>query len=146
MASVNKAIILGTVVRDPENRATSGGNAIAGVTVVTNEKWTNKAGEKQEDAEFHRVTFFGRTAEVAIQYLTKGSQLYIEGKVKTRKYTDSAGIEKYSTDIIGHTLQMIGSKRTEAESNVPTPTTAPGDGFHDDLSSIPFAKVDGRYV
>ena len=152
MASVNKAIILGTVVRDPENRAQSGGNAIAGLTVVTNEKWTNKAGEKQEDSEFHRVTFFGRTAEVAIQYLTKGSQVYIEGKIKTRKYTDSAGIEKYSTDIIGHMLQMIGSKRTEAESApVPTPTTQPnnpsggtatqnagGDDFLDDLNSIPF--------
>ena len=132
MSNLNKAIIVGTVVRDPENRAQSGGNAIAGLTVVTNEKWTDKQGEKHEDSEFHRVTFFGRTAEVAIQYLTKGSQVYIEGKIKTRKYTDGAGIEKYSTDIIGHTMQMIGSKKTESQPE-PAALTA---GFDD--SPIPF--------
>lgn len=144
MASVNKAIILGTVVRDPEARTQSGGNAIAGLTVATNEKWTNKAGEKQEDAEFHRVTFFGRTAEVALQYLTKGSQVYIEGKIKTRKY-DKDGTTMYSTDIIGHTLQMVGSKGTNtdnsqqpaAKNEVPPivgDATATNDGFDD----IPF--------
>jgi len=116
MASVNKAIILGNLGRDPEVKYTAGGDAVCNLAIATTEKWKDKAGEKQEKTEWHRVVLFGRTAEVAGEYLSKGSSVYIEGRLQTKKYTDKDGVEKYSTEIVGDRLQLLGGK-PESDSN-----------------------------
>ena len=108
---VNKVILIGTCGADPETRygANGNGNAITTLRLATNESWTDKAtGEKQERTEWHRVKLFGRTAEIASEYLRKGKSVYIEGRLRTEKYTDKDGIERYSTDVIGDELQLLG--------------------------------------
>jgi single-strand DNA-binding protein len=106
---VNKVILVGTCGADPETRYGANGNAITTLRLATNESWTDKAtGEKQERTEWHRVKLFGRTAEIASEYLRKGKQVYIEGKLRTDKYTDKDGIERYTTDIVGDELQLLG--------------------------------------
>lgn len=110
MAAVNRVIILGNLGKDPETRYTQGGDAVASMSVATTEKWKDKEGVKQEKTEWHRIVLFGRIAEVAGEYLKKGSQCYIEGKLQTRKYTDKEGAEKYVTEIVGERLQLLGSK------------------------------------
>ncbi len=118
MASVNKVIIVGNLGRDPEMRYMPSGDAIANIAVATTVKWKDKTtGEQKEATEWHRISFFGKLAEIAGQYLTKGSQVYVEGKLKTRKYTDKDGVEKYSTEIVGDTMQMLGSRQTAADSS-----------------------------
>ena len=110
-ASVNKTIILGNLVRDPESRAMSNGTSVCNVTVATNRSWKSKdTGEKVEESEFHRVVFFDRLAEIAQQYLAKGNPVYIEGRLKTRKWTDANGVEKYSTEIVAEEMHLLGSK------------------------------------
>ena len=112
MASVNKVIIVGNLGRDPETRYMPSGDAMTNIAVATTDKWKDKAtGEQKEATEWHRVAFFGKLAEIAGQYLKKGSQVYIEGKLRTRKWTDKDGIEKYSTEIIADTMQMLGSRQ-----------------------------------
>ena len=112
MASVNKVIIVGNLGRDPETRYMPSGDAITNVAVATTDKWKDKAtGEQKEATEWHRISFFGKLAEIAGQYLKKGSQVYIEGKLRTRKYTDKDGVEKYSTEIVADTMQMLGSRQ-----------------------------------
>ena len=111
MSSVNKAIILGNLGKDPETRYTQNGDAVTNITVATNEKWKDKNGEKQERTEWHRVVLFGRQAEVAGEYLKKGSSVYLEGKLQTRKYTDREGVEKYSTEIVADRMQLLGGPR-----------------------------------
>ena len=109
MASVNKAIIVGALGRDPESRAMTGGGAVCTISVATSRKWKDKAsGEKREETEWHRITFFDRLAEIAGQYLKKGSPVYVEGRLKTWKYTDKDGVEKYTTEIIATELQLLG--------------------------------------
>jgi single-strand DNA-binding protein len=111
---INKVIIVGSLGADPEIRYTSGGTAIASLRVATNEQWTDKqSGQKQERTEWHRVKLFGRLAEIAGEYLKKGRQVYIEGSLRTDKYTDKDGIERYSTDIIASDLQMLGGGGAE---------------------------------
>lgn len=110
MASVNKAILVGNICKDPEVRYLPSGDAVANVTLATNSKYKNKAGELVEETEFHRISFFGGLAEVAGKYLKKGSQVYVEGRIKTRKYTDKDGAEKYATDIVASEMQMLGAK------------------------------------
>ncbi len=106
---INKVIIVGNLGNDPETRYTAGGTAITTLSVATSESWTDKqSGEKQERTEWHRVKMFGRLAEIAGEYLKKGRQVYIEGSLRTDKYTDKAGVEKYSTDIIANEMQMLG--------------------------------------
>ena len=108
MASVNKVIIVGNLGRDPETRYMPSGDAMTNIAVATTDKWKDKAtGEQKEATEWHRVAFFGKLAEIAGQYLKKGSQVYIEGKLRTRKWTDKDGIEKYSTEIVGDELRML---------------------------------------
>ena len=107
---INKVILIGTLGKDPELRYAQSGSALASVSVATNEAWKDKNGEKQERTEWHRVKFFGRLAEIAGEYLKKGSQVYIEGSLRTEKYTDKAGVEKYSTDIIANEMQMLGGR------------------------------------
>src|SRR3954447_11096523 len=112
MASVNKVIIVGNLGRDPETRYMPSGDAMTSITVATTDTWKDKAtGEKKEQTEWHRISFFGKLAEIAGQYLKKGSQVYIEGSLRTRKYTDKDGVEKYSTEIRADTRQMLGSRQ-----------------------------------
>ncbi|MCX7514023.1 single-stranded DNA-binding protein [Frateuria sp. STR12] len=106
---INKVIIVGNLGADPEVRYTSGGTPVCSLSVATSEQWTDKqSGEKQERTEWHRVKMFGKLAEIAGEYLKKGRQVYIEGSLRTDKYTDKAGVEKYSTDIIANDMQMLG--------------------------------------
>lgn len=116
MASVNKVIIVGNVGKDPETRYAPSGDAICNLTIATSETWKDKAtGEKKESTEWHRVVFFGRLAEIAAQYLRKGSQVYIEGRLQTRKWQDKDGTDRYTTEIRGDEMKMLGSK-PEGES------------------------------
>jgi single-strand DNA-binding protein len=111
MASVNKVILLGNLGRDPETRYTTGGDAVTNLSIATSEQWKDKSGEKQERTEWHRVVLFGRQAEIAGEYLKKGRSVYIEGRLQTRKYTDKDGVEKFSTEIVGDRMQLIGGAR-----------------------------------
>src|SRR5438046_8774455 len=110
MASVNKVILLGNLGRDPETRYTTGGDAVMTLNIATSEQWKDKSGEKQERTEWHRVVLFARLAEIAGEYLKKGRSVYIEGRLQTRKYTDKDGVEKYSTEIVGDRMQLLGSR------------------------------------
>lgn len=111
MASVNKAILVGNLGKDPETRYAPSGDAITNVTVATTDTWKDKAtGEKKEATEWHRVVFFGKLAEIAGQYLKKGSQVYIEGSLRTRKWQDKEGQDRYTTEIRADVLQMLGSR------------------------------------
>ncbi|HMM47790.1 MAG TPA: single-stranded DNA-binding protein [Thiobacillaceae bacterium] len=110
MASVNKVILVGNLGRDPEMRYLPSGEAIANLAIATTDKYKDKSGQLVEQTEWHRVAFFGRTAEVCGQYLKKGSQIYVEGSIRTRKYTDKEGIERYSTEIRGDRMQMLGGR------------------------------------
>lgn len=112
MASVNKVTIIGNLGRDPENRYLPSGEQVASIAVATTENWTDKqSGEKKSLTEWHRISFFGKLAEIAGQYLKKGSQVYVEGRIRTNKYTDRDGVERYQTQIIANTMQMLGSKQ-----------------------------------
>ena len=112
MASVNKVIIVGNLGRDPEMRTFPSGDQVANVTIATTDKWKDKqTGEMKEATEWHRVVFNGRLAEIAGQYLRKGSQVYVEGSLRTRKWTDQNGVEKYSTEIRADQMQMLGSRQ-----------------------------------
>lgn len=112
MASVNKVIIVGNLGRDPENRYLPSGEQVTSISVATTENWTDKqSGEKKSLTEWHRISFFGKLAEIAGQYLKKGSPVYVEGKLRTQKYTDKDGIERYQTNIIASAMQMLGGKQ-----------------------------------
>ncbi len=154
---VNKVILVGNLGADPETRHTGSGTAVTTLSVATSESWTDKqSGEKQERTEWHRVKMFGRLAEIAGEYLRKGRQVYIEGSLRTDKYTDKQGVERYSTDIIANEMQMLGgieggggqrqgsggygggqSRGGDDRSGSPRQSPAPADtGFTDD--EIPF--------
>lgn len=108
---INKVILVGNLGNDPDVRATQSGTQVTTISVATSEQWRDKqTGQQQERTEWHRVKFFGRLAEIAGEYLRKGSQVYIEGSLRTEKYTDKQGIEKYSTDIIANEMQMLGGR------------------------------------
>ncbi|MCE3261985.1 MAG: ssb [Pseudoduganella sp.] len=115
MASVNKVIIVGNLGRDPEIRYMPSGDAIANIAVATSYRSKDRnTGEQKELTEWHRISFFGRLAEIVGQYLKKGSSVYVEGRLQTRKYTDKDGIEKYATDIIAENMQMLGGRGDNA--------------------------------
>ncbi len=112
MASVNKVIIVGNLGKDPETRFLPSGDAVCNFSVATTDKWKDKAsGEMKEQTEWHRISFFGRLAEIAGEYLKKGSQVYIEGSLRTRKWQDKDGSDRYSTEIRGDVMQMLGSRQ-----------------------------------
>ena len=124
MAGINKVILVGNLGAKPEVKYASNGNAISNLSVATSESWTDKStGQKQERTEWHRVSLFGKLAEIAGQYLDKGSKVYVEGKLQTRKYTDKDGIERWTTDIVvsgfNGTLQML-DRRDDSSSSVPS--------------------------
>ena len=153
MASVNKVIIIGNLGRDPEVRYTPDGASITNITVATTDTWKDKAtGEKKEATEWHRVVFFGKLAEIAGQYLKKGRQVYVEGALRTRKWQDKEGQERYTTEIVANEMKMLGSR--EGLSDAPPresggaaagggnrPAAAPqaaGGTFNDFEDDIPF--------
>jgi single-strand DNA-binding protein len=115
MASVNKVILVGNLGRDPEIRYMPSGEPVANITIATSSKYKSKTGEMVEETEWHRVTFFGKLADIVGQYLKKGRSVYIEGRIKTRKYTDKDGVEKYATDIIANEMQMLGTREGMGE-------------------------------
>ena len=126
MASVNKVILVGNLGRDPEVRYMPDGSAIANISVATTDTWKDKSGVKQEKTEWHRVSFFGKTAEIAGQYLKKGSQVYLEGRIQTRKWQDKeTGQDRYSTEIVGDRMQMLGG-RTGGGGDVDFPSQDSG--------------------
>ena len=108
--SVNKVILVGRLGADPESRATPGGLQVSNLRVATNHVAYDRDGNKNESTEWHRVVFFGRQAEVCEQYLRKGSQVYVEGRLRTNKYTDRDGIERYATEVVGERMQMLGGR------------------------------------
>ena len=111
MASVNKVILIGNLGRDPEVRYAPSGSAICNVTIATSRQWKNKdSGERQEETEWPRVVFYDRLAEIAGEYLKKGKSVYVEGRLKTRKWTDKDGVEKYTTEIIAQEMTMLGGR------------------------------------
>jgi single-strand DNA-binding protein len=111
MASVNKVIIVGNLGRDPETRYLPSGEAVTNISVATTDTWKDKtSGEKKEATEWHRVSFFGRLAEIAGEYLKKGSQVYVEGQLRTRKWQDKEGKDRYTTEIRADVMQMLGSR------------------------------------
>ena len=111
MASVNKVILVGNLGKDPETRYMPDGAAVTNFSIATTDQWKDKSGEKQEKTEWHRISTFQRLAEIAGEYLKKGSQVYIEGRLQTRKWTDKDGVEKYTTEIIADKMQMLGSRQ-----------------------------------
>ena len=153
MASVNKVILIGNLGRDPEVRYLPNGDAVANLNLATTEKWKDKSGEAQEQTEWHRISFFGRQAEICGEYLRKGSSIYVEGRLQTRKWTDKEGVERYSTEIRGDRMQMLGGRTGSAgfdnTAREPEPATAPAaasgkpaqmkaGGFDDLDDDIPF--------
>lgn len=120
MASLNLAQIIGNIGREPESRYMPSGECVTSISVATTDKWKDKAtGESKEQTEWHKVTFFGKLAEIARDYLKKGSPVYVSGSIKTRKYTDKDGVEKYATEIKGDTLQMLGRNEDTAKDDEP---------------------------
>lgn len=139
MAGVNKVIIVGRLGNEPEMRAMPNGEAVANISIATSESWTDKnTGERREVTEWHRVVFYRRQAEVCGEYLHKGSQVYIEGRLKTRKWQDQNGQDRYITEIQGDVLQMLGdpkSMQVSAQASTQPAHEAPMDNFDD---NIPF--------
>ena len=110
MSSVNRATLIGRLGKDPEMRYAPNGDAIANITLATSETWKDKSGEKQEHTEWHRISMFGRLAEIVGEYLKKGSLIYVEGRIQTRKWQDKDGQDRYTTEIIANEMKMLGSK------------------------------------
>ena len=151
---INKVILVGNLGKDPEIRYTAAGAAIANITIATSESWRDKqSGEKQEKTEWHRVVFFSRLAEIVGEYLKKGSQVYVEGRLQTRKWQDKSGQDRYTTEVVANEMQMLGGRgdgggggqasqntgfRKPAENATPPPAQAPAveDDFPED--DIPF--------
>jgi single-strand DNA-binding protein len=151
MASVNKVIIVGNLGADPETRYLPSGEAVASIRVATTDKWKDKAsGEMKEATEWHRISFFGRLAEIAGEYLKKGSQVYIEGRLRTRKFQDKeTGKDRYSTEITADRMQMLGSRSGAGEPREErdaapkgeakgAPAKKPAGKFDDMEDDIPF--------
>ena len=131
MNGVNKAIILGNLGKDPEMRYTADSKAVANLTIATSEKWKDKnTGQQQEKTEWHRVVAFGKLAEIMEQYLAKGSQVYIEGKIQTRKWQDQQGQDRYTTEIVAKDMQMVGGKPQGQQNAAPAQQSAPQQQGH----------------
>ena len=117
MASVNKVILVGNLGKDPEMRYLTDGGKVVNLTLATNSSWKDKAtGQKREETEWHRVVFYGRQAEIAAEYCKKGSTIYVEGRLKTRKWQDQSGVDRYTTEIVGDVLQLLGGRDSNAQN------------------------------
>jgi len=145
---VNKVIIVGNIGQDPETKSTQSGSQITNISVATSETWKDKqTGQQQERTEWHRVVFFGRLADIAGQYLTRGSKVYVEGALRTRKWQDNNGQDRYTTEIVGSEMQMLDSReggggqqstgqrqsRPQAPQAPAAPMAQPGTDFDDDI-------------
>lgn len=127
---INKVILVGNLGADPETRYTAGGSAVTTIRIATSDSWKDKqTGEQQERTEWHRVKFFGRLAEIAGEYLKKGRQVYVEGSLRTDKYTDREGVERYTTDIIANEMQMLGGGGEGGGGGRPRGESAEGGGY-----------------
>ena len=125
---INKVILVGNLGNDPEVRATTTGSRVARISIATSESWTDKSsGQKQEKTEWHRVVFFSRLAEIVEQYLTKGSQVYIEGRLRTNKWQDQNGQDRYTTEVIADQMQMLGGRSGGGGAGGDFQSTAPMD-------------------
>lgn len=123
---VNKVILIGNLGNDPDIRYTAGGAAVANISLATAESWRDKeSGEQQERTEWHRIVFFGRLAEIVGEYLRKGSQVYVEGRLQTRKWQDKEGHDRYTTEIVANEMQMLGSKGGGSSNYEPAPQSQP---------------------
>jgi len=131
MASVNKAILIGNLGKDPELRYTPSGKAVTNFSIATTEKWKNQSGDMQESTEWHNIVLWGRQAEIAKEYLSKGSPVYIEGRIQTRNYEDKNGVKHYITEIVGQKMQFLGRKGDSSSDYTPPPPPA-------DDSAAPF--------
>ena len=140
MASVNKVILIGNLGDDPNSRFMTNGDAVVNVTIATSESWKDKStGEKRETTEWHKVVFYRKLAEIAGQYLKKGSSVYIEGSLKTRKWQDKEGVERYTTEIVANEMKMLGGKKdSEPRQAKPDAPVASGGAFEDFSDDIPF--------
>jgi len=148
---INKVILVGRLGNDPDVRYTASGSAVTTISIATSESWKDKAtGQQQERTEWHRVVFFGRLAEIAGQYLKKGSQVYVEGSLRTNKYTDKNGIERYSTDINANDLQMLGGNQggnfnqapQQNQSGFNQPQQHQNQGFNQQQNTADFDQFD----
>jgi single-strand DNA-binding protein len=128
MASVNKVILIGNLGADPETRYLPSGDAVTNIRVATTEKWRDKGGEQQEHTEWHRIAFFGKLAEIAGEYLKKGSPVYVEGRIRTRKWQDKEGQERYSTEIVADRMQLLGTRGGGAAESAPREPATAGAG------------------
>ena len=144
MAGLNKVQLIGNVCQDPEVRHTKSGQAVTSFSLATNERWTKKDGTKEEKTEFHRIVIWGKLAEIAEKYLSKGKQIYVEGKNQTREWDDSDGNKRQTTEVVCHVMTMLGQASGSSSSSTGgssassgVPSSAPGgDDFED--SDIPF--------
>ncbi|ADC73265.1 single-strand binding protein (plasmid) [Thioalkalivibrio sp. K90mix] len=155
MKGVNKVILLGNLGADPEKRETPNGVSVTNLRLATTEQWTDKnSGEKRENTEWHRIVLFGRVADIAAQYLSKGSQAYIEGKLQTRKWQDQSGHDRYTTEIVASDLHLLGGRsggsssggsgQSQPANQQPAYAGAAGGPVFDD--DVPFAAVNGMVV
>ena len=150
MAGVNKVIVVGRLGSDPDTRYMPSGSAVTNVSVATSESWKDKeTGEKQERTEWHRVVFFNRLAEIASEYLKKGSQIYVEGRLQTRKWEDKEGNEKWTTEIVANQMQMLGDRMSSGSSSNDRPPAQntnkndfANDDFDDDTDDLDKIKGD----
>lgn len=149
MTSINKVILIGRLGRDPEVRVTTQGDAICNLSIATSERFEDKAGEMRETTEWHRVVLYRRLAEIARDHLSKGDQIYLEGSIKTRKWQDKTGQDRYTAEIEGKTMQMFGGSRNNdgvSRLTEPTVQSRNGDGqkprpnpfVRDDFEEVPF--------
>ena len=146
MASLNKVHIIGNLGRDPELRYSAAGAAVCNIAIATSRQWKSKdSGEKAEETEWHRVVFYDRLAEIAGEYLKKGRSVYVEGRLKTRKWTDKEGVERYTTEIVAENMQMLGGRDDGERTAPPAQRQAPkpaarssADAFADMPDDVPF--------
>jgi single-strand DNA-binding protein len=138
MSGVNKVILVGNLGANPELRYTQGQQAVANLRIATTEKWTDKSGQKQEATEWHRVVVWGRQAEICGQYLTKGRQVYVEGRIRTRQWQDQQGQKRYTTEIVAQNVQMLGGRAGERTEGAMEATVPPDENtIRDDFGGGP---------
>jgi len=146
MASVNKVILVGNLGKDPDVRYMPSGDAITNITMATTDSWKDKNGEKQEKTEWHRVVFFNKLAEIAGEYLKKGSQIYVEGRLQTRKWQDKDGQDRYTTEIVADRMQMLGSRGGGGNFEVQDNAPPMGGGVPSGGGGKPAAKKGGDFA
>lgn len=140
--NVNKVILVGRLTRDPEVRNTPSGQTVASIGLATGRTWTDKQGQKQEKTEFHNVVMWGRTAEVAGQYLVKGQEIFVEGRLESRKYTGKDGVERKSTDVVAESFQFGSKPQGASRGNYSAPASKPAESQAQKEEQIPTINLD----